>query len=168
MHDVERLVAKDSIRDLVLDYSRAIADRDVELMVSLYSDDAEFGRAGRGPTALRSLMADTMSDLQFGVILVANHIIELDGADEARGEVWARCYAQNEREGYYEQLVKYLDRYVRVAGDWKFRHRRHLLWFGQAAASPLAQDPADWPARNVGVGRIALADPALRAWRDRR
>lgn len=169
--DLQRLMAKDAIADLVLRYSEAIANRDVDEMVTLFADDAEFGRAGTGPAALRTLMTETMGDLIFGVILVANHRIHLDTASEATGEVWARCYAQNPREGYYEQLVKYLDKYRLVTspsvGDpgWRFVHRRHLLWFGQSAENPLRQPPAHWPANNVGVGRIPLGDPVVQAWR---
>ncbi len=139
MTPVEELLARERIRELALRYSVAIADRDVDLMVSLYADDADFGTFGSGPDALRAIMADTMGDLRFGVVLVANHLIDLSSRSEASGEVWARCYAQNDREGYYEQLIKYVDRYVDVAADpsnpdWRFLHRRHLLWFGEARA----------------------------------
>ncbi len=168
MEPVDVLVAKDSIRELVYRYSSAIADRDVDLMVSLYVPDASFGQLGTGPDALRSMMDSTMSDLMLGVILVANHSITVEDHDRASGEVWARCYAQNDG-GYYEQLIKYVDRYRRVGAtgtDWRFEHRRHHLWFGQAAASPLAQAPAEWPINLVGVGRIPLRDPAVIAWRE--
>lgn len=168
---MEELLARERIRDLALRYSVAIAQRDVELMVSLYAEEASFGSFGSGPDALRSIMSATMDDLRFGVILVANHLIEVTSDTEATGEVWARCYAQNDTEGYYEQLLKYIDRYVNVgtdpaAPDWRFLHRRHLLWFGEAKASPLGQPPANWPERQVGVGRIPLSDEAVVAWRE--
>ena len=168
---MEELLARERIRDLALRYSVAIADRDVELMVSLYADEASFGSFGSGPDALRKIMASTMGDLRFGVILVANHLIDFTTATEATGEVWARCYAQNDADGYYEQLIKYVDHYVDVgadpaAPDWRFLHRRHLLWFGEAKRSPLGQEPANWPERQVGVGRIPLGDAAVLAWRE--
>ena len=171
MTPTEELIARERIRDLALRYSVAIADRDVELMVSLYAEDASFGSFGNGPEALRRIMGSTMGDLRFGVILVANHLIDFTSETEATGEVWARCYAQNDRDGYYEQLIKYVDRYVDAsadpgAPDWRFLHRRHLLWFGEAKASPLAQPPANWPERQVGVGRIPLGDAAVLAWRE--
>lgn len=171
MDDLRRLVATDAIADLVLRYSEAIANRDVDEMVTLFTDDAEFGHAGSGPAALRSLMTETMGDMIFGVIMVANHRVHIETETEATGEVWARCYAQNTREGYYEQLIKYLDKYRLVTSPgvgepgWRFVHRRHLLWFGESAESPLRQQPAHWPANNVGVGRIPLADPLVQAWR---
>ena len=45
------LLAKESIRDLVLDYSSAVADKDTEFMSSLFVDDADFGPYGKGPDA---------------------------------------------------------------------------------------------------------------------
>lgn len=169
---VQTLIAREQIRELVHRYSVAISERDVDLMVSLYAPDASFGAAGSGPAALRELMDATMGDLVFGVILVANHSIAFVDPEHATGEVWARCYAQNDG-GYYEQLIKYVDRYRLVsddpvAPDWRFEHRRHLLWFGEAGPSPLGQGPAEWPKRQVGVGRIPLADDAVLAWRSSR
>lgn len=171
MTPAEELLARERIRDLALRYAVSIADRDVELMVSLYADEASFGSFGTGPEALRRVMGSTMGDLRFGVILVANHLIDFVSSTEATGEVWARCYAQNDADGYYEQLIKYVDHYVDVADDaaapdWRFLHRRHLLWFGESKRSPLGQEPANWPERQVGVGRIPLGDAAVLAWRE--
>ena len=53
----------------------------------------------------------TMRELEFAVILVTNHRIMFLNEREASGEVWARCYAQNKTEGYYEQIIKYTDQY---------------------------------------------------------
>lgn len=171
MTPLDRLLALDDIRRLVLRYSVAIADRDVDLMVSLYDDEASFGLYGTGEDALRRLMEATAGDLVFGVILVANHLVDIVDDRQATGEVWARCYAQN-ADGYYEQLIRYVDRYVdrgaAGAPDWRFANRKHLLWFGEPQPSPLAQAPANWPDSQVGIGNIPLADPAVVAWRESR
>lgn len=170
MTPLQALLAREEIRQLVLRYSSAIAERDIDLMVSLYVDDASFGLYGKGPQALRRMMESTMADLQFGVILVANHRIEFDSDHNAHGEVWARCHGQNE-DGYYEQLIKYVDRYRLMPSspdepDWRFEFRKQLMWFGEARESPLAQAPANWPDAQIGVGRIPLADPVVLAWRE--
>ena len=93
------LLAKDAIRDLVLDYSIAVADKDTELMSSLFADEANFGSYGKGPEALKELMENTMADLEIGIILVTNHKIKFKDDITAEGEVWARCFAQNVNEG---------------------------------------------------------------------
>ncbi len=168
---ITRLLAKESIRDLVLDYSSAVSDKDTEFMSSLFVDDADFGTYGKGPEALKRLMGSTMGELEMGIILVANHRINFTDDTKAEGEVWARCFAQNTKEGYYEQVIKYVDSYRRISVDgsgvgvWKFEKRRHLLWFGESKESPLVQDKANWPSSNIGVGRIPLADPDVQEFR---
>ncbi|HJM99861.1 MAG TPA: nuclear transport factor 2 family protein [Acidimicrobiales bacterium] len=168
---VQKLVAKDQIRELVHLYSQAIASRDKDLMVSLYVKDASFGSIGSGEEALRSLMDQTMGDLEFGVILTANHSISFQSPELANGEVWARCFAQNRSEGYYEQLVKYVDEYQMTESEddgtqvWKFRNRRHLLWFGEGKESPLKLPKAFWPKSNIGIGRLPLSDEAVQSFR---
>ena len=161
---LERLEALEEIRELPLLYSVAIERRDVDAMAELFSPRARFGSYGEGPEGLRALMGDTMATSIFAVILVANHLVEFD-ANGARGQVWARCYAQNDPGDFIEQVIRYEDQYEFVDGRWRFLRRRHRLLFGVAVdASPLDQEPANWPARQVGVGDIPLADPVFAAW----
>ena len=170
---VAQLLAKAEIRDLVFRYSEAITNRDIDLLVELYVEDASFGSIGSGEDALRSMADNTMSDLEFAVILVSNHLITFENGREATGEVWARCFAQNNREGYYEQLIRYSDRYQLVGsteknpGVWKFKHRRHNLWFGQSKDSPLTLPEALWPENNIGIGREPLEDETIKELRKR-
>jgi len=159
------LVDREQIRDLVLSYSRAMEARDVDAMADLFVPHARFGDHGKGPDACRALMADSLADSIFAVILVANHIVVLDDADHAHGEVWAQCYAQNRGEPFVEQVIRYIDRYERHEGCWRFLHRRHRLWFGMDRdRSPLDQDAAEWPRSQVGVGDVPLADEKFRTW----
>lgn len=159
------LVARDEIRRLPYRYAAAIESRDVESMVELFSPQARFGHYGEGPDALRRLMTQSLDDTVFAVILVANHLIELESLERARGEVWAHCFAQTRADGFVEQLIKYVDRYEFRDGRWLFLHRQHRLWYGVGhRKSPLEQQPAEWPANQVGVGDIPLSDGAFREW----
>lgn len=165
---IERVIAVTEIRDLASRYASAIEARDVDAMIDLFAPHARFGRYGEGPEALRRLMEATMEGSVFAVILVANHLIELESPDRARGEVWAHCYAQTAAEGFVEQLIKYEDRYVLVDGMWRFLRRRHGLWYGVAhRESPLRQGAANWPERQVGIGDVPLADPEFVRWWER-
>jgi len=162
--DLERLVALEEIRTLPVRYAKAVEQRDVEAMVGLFAADARFGEYGTGPEGVRRLMTETMSDSLVAVILVTNHLVQMDAPDAARGEVWALCAAQNGGD-YVEQLLRYDDRYRREDGEWRFLHRRHRLWFGaRRRPSPFAQPAADWPRAQVGVGDVPLADARFRAW----
>ena len=166
MTDLERMLAREAIRELPLRYAKAIEQRDVEAMVDLFASAARFGVYGTGRDGCRRLMTDLMVDSLFAAILVTNHLIELDDDEHAHGEVWALCYAQSDA-GFVEQLLRYEDRYELEDGAWRFLHRKHRLWYGQMRdASPFDQDPADWPDSQVGVGDIPLADGRFRAWWD--
>ncbi len=159
------LLAREEIRTLALRYCAAVEARDVDAMAALFSPRARFGGHGAGPDGLRSLMADSLRDSLVAVILVANHLIDLDGDDVASGQVWAQCFAHTRADGFLDQLIRYEDRYERVDGRWLFLHRRHRLWYGAAhPVSPLDQPAADWPRSQVGVGDIPLADPVFRTW----
>ncbi len=163
------MLARDEIRQLPYRYAAAIESRDVDAMADLYAPQARFGEYGDGPDGLRRLMTQSLDGSVFAVILVANHMIEIQDAVRARGQVWAHCFAQTRAEGFVEQLIKYEDAYLKHEDRWLFLHRRHRLWYGQARIpSPFEQGPAGWPARQVGVGDLPLSDPAFTAWRERR
>jgi len=165
MTPLERVVARDEIRQLAYRYADAVDRRDVDLMVSLFAPDASFGGYGTGPGACRRLSEESLAQVGVAVLMVANHIIEFDGAGQARGSVWCHAHVDDRREGFIEQLIKYDDRYALVGGRWLFASRRHLLWYGIARPpSPFDQPPADWPARQVGRGSIPYDDPAWRAF----
>jgi uncharacterized protein with NRDE domain len=162
---VAAMVARDEIRQLPYRYAAAVESRDIDSMANLFSPRARFGEHGEGSAGLRRLMAQSLEGSLLAVILVANHLIDIEGNNQARGEVWAHCFAQARAEGFVEQLIKYEDRYEYYDGRWLFLHRRHRLWYGVGhRESPLRQPAADWPASQVGVGDIPLSDTVFREW----
>ena len=171
-HDdaVAELLARERIRALPYRYAAAIESRDIDAMAELFTPTARFGRYGQGPDAVRTLMADTINDSVFAVILVANHLVDVHGASHATGQVWAHCYAQTRSDGFLDQLIKYDDRYELSNGQWLFAHRRHRLFYGAShRESPLTQPAARWPLSQIGVGDIPMSDPAfIEWWQDRR
>lgn len=163
--EVAMLLARDEIRQLPLRYAAAIESRDIDGMANLFSPLASFGDHGEGPDGLRRLMARSLDGSLFAVILVANHVIDIESAERARGQVWAHCYAHTRSDGFVEQLIRYEDRYERHEGRWLFLRRKHRLWYGVGHRdSPLRQPAANWPESQVGVGDLPLADPVFRAW----
>ena len=161
---VRDLLAREEIRQLPYRYAAAIETRDVDAMADLFVPHARFGAYGDGRDGLRRLMSHSLDTNVFAVILVANHLIELDDEDHGHGQVWAQCFAQT-GDGFVEQLIKYEDRYERYAGQWRFLHRRHRLYYGVTRhTSPLTQQAAEWPRSQTGVGDVPLADPVFVAW----
>lgn len=162
---IEALLAREEIRSLPIRYAAAVEARDVDAMAELFSPHARFGSYGEGPDGLRRLMTDSLTGSLFAVILVANHLIDLSDEAHGSGQVWAHCYAHTRADGFVDQLIRYEDRYEKLDGRWLFGHRRHRLWYGSSHAhSPLAQPAANWPASQVGVGDIPLADPEFESW----
>ena len=170
MTAIERAVARDEIRQLAFAYADAVDRRDLDLLASLYRPDARFGQYGEGADGARAFFAESLSEIGIAVLLVANHLIEFDqgsagdsiGSDAptARGTVWAHGFIDDGAEGLIQQLIKYEDRYVRIEGIWKFTRRRHLLWLGwrHDEPDPLAQEPANWPKKQIGLGSIPYDD----------
>ena len=162
---IEALIAREEIRSLPIRYAAAVEARDVDAMAGLFSPHARFGSYGEGPDGLRRLMTDSLTGSLFAVILVANHLIDLHDESHGSGQVWAHCYAHTRADGFVDQLIRYEDRYEKLDGRWLFNHRRHRLWYGAShTRSPLAQPAANWPASQVGVGDIPLADAEFLAW----
>ena len=162
---VRNPLARDEIRQLAYRYAAAVEARDVDAMADLFVPHARFGDHGEGRDGLHRLMSQSLDTSVFAVILVANHLIELDGDDRGRGQVWAQCFAQTHADGFVEQLIRYEDRYERHAGRWLFLHRRHRLYYGVSSpTSPLTQRPAHWPQSQTGVGDLPLGDPVFVDW----
>ena len=166
---LQRVTARDEIRQLAYRYADAVDRRDIDLMVSLFAPGARFGAYGRGADACRRLSEESLAQVGVAVLMVTNHLIDFDSRERAHGSVWCHAHVDDHREGFIEQLVKYDDRYVLSDGRWLFARRRHLLWHGVARRpSPLDQPPANWPERQVGRGSIPYDDPAWKSfWHNR-
>lgn len=164
---LERALARDEIHQLVCRYALAIDSRDLDLLVSLFVPDVRVGRSASGRAALRAFFADSLGAIGVSILFVGNHLIDFESAERARGVVYCRGQIQD-GEKWIEQAIQYRDTYSRRDGAWLFEHRDHLLWYGvEAAERPLAQQPANWPARHVGRGTLPEAWPSWGAfWKE--
>lgn len=170
MTPIERVIARDEIRQLAYRYADAIDRHDVDAMVELFVPDARFAPGAEGsPEKTRAFWADVMAGTGVTILFVGNHIIDVDDETNARGTVWARGWIDDRELGFIEQMVKYIDRYRCHEGQWRFVSRKHYLWYGQVAErNPLEQPAANWPASQVGAGSVPHTDPAWIAyWAER-
>lgn len=161
---LERLWAIQQIRDLPLRYALCIDSRDLDGFAKLWAprevaaDPPDMDVNTFANSSERFFRSSTAS-----VHLVANHLVEFDDNDHARGHVY--CWAQTDRtSAWVEQMVLYQDRYVRGDdGTWRFDTRRHLLWWGlPLPVHPRSQEPMDWPNGdvhgNASFGRGSLPE----------
>jgi len=133
--------ASDELRDLLQRYARAVDDRDLDLLESLFDPEAIIEGA-RG-TLGRAAWMDTMrAPRAFPVsmhvigepLIVLRRGAQPDGAtpDGATLDTYAIVYQLGDRAGGQADLtlgLRYLDEVVRRDGRWVFRHRTaQVLW----------------------------------------
>lgn len=129
---IQRLLDKDSIRELVLLYSRAIDRQDVGLLRDLYTDDATdtHGDSFDGSAEdYCKFIEKSLPYMPYSGHHVCNHLVSVDG-DEGNGEVYALAYHLipdlDRDSGRQEDFmaVRYIDRYRRCSdGRWRFAKR---------------------------------------------
>lgn len=152
------------IQQLAYRFALGHDTRDMALLETLFVDHRE-------PLEWPSLNIENLRrSLPIGLrragptmLFVANHIIDLEGADRASGKVY--CLARlSVGDTWVEQAIMYLDRYRRIDGTWLIDERRHLLWYGvELDERPFDQAKTQWPVSPVGRGSLPEEFPA---WRD--
>jgi hypothetical protein len=126
--ELQALLDKEAIRELVHIYCRAADRHDVGLMRSLYHEDAidDHGAFFKG---LAMDFIDRLPEIQAPMEIlhhnVTTHNIELDG-DKAEGETYILAFHKVATDsGCIDLLIggRYFDKYEKRNGRWKFAHR---------------------------------------------
>ena len=156
---LDRVVARDEIRQLVARYAVRMDARDIAGVAALFVEDVQVGRDQRGRAALQAFLEASVRDLSTTILSVGTHLIELDDLDHARGVVY--CRGELNLDGrWVVQAIQYRDTYARRGAAWFFVRRRHLLWYGRdVGTSPLGLPPAHWPEHATGWGEPERWDP---------
>ena len=158
-----RLVAKDEIRDLALLYCRAADRKDLALIRTLYTRD---GVDSHGPyfdgsaEAYVQFLERSLPGVPYTGHHVCNHLISVDG-EEGEGEVYALAYhlLPDGKDGLVEdlQLVRYIDRYRKEDGRWRFAKRAVSFdLLGQRPALPGQRSPG---APEEDLSYLTLSSP---------
>ena len=154
MTDLERLIARDEIRQLVYRYALATDSRDLDTLVSLFVDDVRVGRDRVGREALRADFDRQLRGVGVTILFVGNHLIDFEDADRAEGVVYCRGEIQD-GDRWIQQAIQYRDHYQRREGSWYFARRVHLLWYGaEVGENPLTLPPTNWPQNHTGKGTL--------------
>lgn len=167
-HDLDRLVAKDEIRDCLYLFCRGLDRIDRDLLLAAFHDDAivDFGKLFTGPAAAFVESTLTMQRRQAHCQhLVGNIVIQLAG-DSAAVESYEIARHLSEVGGRPCDMVlasRLLDRFERRDGRWAIARRTKVLDWARlldADASIHASPPLAIAARDRSDPSYALFDPS--------
>jgi hypothetical protein len=159
---MDRLESVATIRQLPERYALALDARDLDSLVDLFVPDVKVGSDQVGRPALRAWFDVSMRKVRTTIHLVANHIIDFSGPDEATGVVYCRDEVEYPDGAWHVGMLQYWDAYRRVDSTWCFDRRRFHRWY--------QVDALQRPHAGAGVNegddpiRTALLPDAFPTW----
>jgi ketosteroid isomerase-like protein len=137
LQPLEELIARDQIHQLVDRYAVAVDGKDIDTLGSLFADDVDNGRYGRGQEGVRTFFDHALRAFHCSMHLVGNHVIDFDDDDTAHGIVYCRAHHHVlEPEHWHDMALAYWDTYERHGGGWYFRRRDAKPWYRQWFGHP--------------------------------
>ena len=158
----QSLLDQVALRDLIMRYCRGCDRRDFALVRSLYHDDAIDDHGAMfsgGPDEFVAWLPGAMASWELTLHSITNSLFAVDG-DDAQGEHHVRAYHRSLPPDRHEIIIhgRYLDRYERRDGAWKFRHRSLVFDSGESRKvdeTAMARLGAD-----AALGRSGRDDPS--------
>jgi hypothetical protein len=146
---LERLESLAEIQQLPYRYALGVDSRDMDALVALFVPDVRVGRDRQGREALKEWFTAALSRPRTSVHFVGNHIVDLDGPDDAHGIVYCRDELEQPASGeWHIGVLQYWDTYRRVDGEWCFHRRKFHRWY--------MVDALERPRHGAGVGGDGL------------
>lgn len=150
------------LADLAARYCRGVDRRDFELVRSLYHDDA-VDRHGAmfegGPDEFVAWLPELMAAFELTVHRLGQSVFAIAG-DDAEGEHYVTAYHRTHLPQRQEITIngRYLDRYRRADGVWKFAERRLVFDYGETRA--LNEDGFEMVNADAPNGTADRSDPS--------
>lgn len=165
---VELLIAKQQLAELTMAYCRGVDRADVALLRSIFHDDSVVESGvfnGSGSDFAVEICAIVQSAFHQTAHMMTNQWFQVDG-DDAVGEsyVFGVATPRSETDRSVQMLSggRYLDRFARRGGVWKFSERRYVSdWaIHQPSGGPDDVLRAPYPLRGVQ----GADDPVHHLW----
>jgi len=127
-------------------YALAVDARDLDSWVSLFVEDVDCGKRGKGREALRAFIEPALRTFYRSHHQVCGQVIDFVDDHHATGKVY--CRAEHEQaDKWYVVLICYFDTYERRAGQWYFARRAEKHWYStDILERPQGPDFQRWPA----------------------
>ncbi|WP_156680932.1 nuclear transport factor 2 family protein [Sphingomonas profundi] len=174
--EMRALVSKQAITELIYRMARAVDRCDADLMRGLFHADATDDHGMFRGTAADFVpwVMGVLANMRLTQHMIGNILIELDG-DQARAETYfiAHHLIAAEKSGIFlaaeagapDQFMvaggRYLDRFERRDGAWRFSHRHAVFdWNAEAPATDKWDRPAlaGWVFGERGPGDASYAN----------
>jgi hypothetical protein len=129
---VREIAAREAIRDLSARYCDCIWRKDLDRLISLFTEDGTFRVEGleveassHGHAQLRKVYEKALAEID-PRLFIHSQIIDLLGTNRATG----RCYVEVFSAKYGMERVGlgyYEDQYTKIGDKWKFASRHYFL-----------------------------------------
>ncbi len=162
MADLDSLLDQQALHELVLRYCRAIDRREYQALRALYHEDAidDHGALFKGSADdYVAWLPSVLSGFECTVHSISNALFVVTG-DLAEGEIYTQAYHRTHPPQSRELVIagRFLDRYERRAGVWRFYRRSLALdWCRSGVADLAAFAPF---AAAAPLGRADDQDPS--------
>lgn len=144
LHRVDRIESHLAIQQLPIRYAFAVDARDIDSWVSLFIEDVNCGKAGKGREALRGMITPALTTFYRSIHAICGHRIEFVDDNHATGQVY--CRAEHEDRGQWIVMgICYFDEYERREGQWFFTRRRERHWYSVDATERPGVPFQRWP-----------------------
>ena len=153
---IDEVIAKQEITDLVGRYMRGLDRLDRDLLRSTFHDDAttDYGFFQGGPDEFVDMAYNALKDHLANHHMIGQVNIDLEG-DIAFGEVYFQAFHRIIQEGEERDLFisgRYVDRYEKREGEWKFAFRSEVNdW---ARNDPATDDYFESNTQSLRGGRL--------------
>ncbi|MGK2287118.1 nuclear transport factor 2 family protein [Pedomonas sp. V897] len=161
--DIDALLSKQAIQELIMAYARGVDRADKELLASIFHDDAVVVSGvinGSGKEFAEGICDYVQANLQRCFHSVANVWIEVKG-DRAVGESYVIATSTvGDKETFTGG--RYIDSYERRNGVWKISSRTFVLdW---TSAGPSTYESGGFYEGLTNLGCFGKEDPVYRFW----
>lgn len=145
---LDRIESTQALQMLPSRYALAVDSRDLDGLVSLFVEDVDAGRWGRGREALKGFYEKVLTDFYRSQHQIVGHAFDFDDSNRAHGTVY--CRAEHEQGDHWVLMIMvYFDQYERRGGRWCFARRRPAYYYAndidERPGAPLVR----WPERQM-------------------
>lgn len=125
---LQAVMDREAIRTLPVRYCHCVWQKDLDGYVNLFTDDGSMSTndpslpRAQGHEALRKMIGEGLDEMKPRPF-IHNHVVELQGADQAKGTCYVEVHLQRGGKPW-EMRGWYNDEYAKVGGEWKFKSRQ--------------------------------------------